>query len=601
MAEPASQSVQRSSEFFEENILQRATDNEELKLFANAIDFEEKRFFLKTKFHETFVKVINGHRKRSWTYEAGLNGLGKTSSILYYVLDCQRKNDLKIHYFDLQEITKKDKQLKQFTTHSETLKNDDCLIIDHITLYNSHYLDKIREIVQSKHLRFILIETGCTASAHRILTFGRKFQLDEESFLKIWDVTKTDPEIGKKGKEVYKKFSERFIMTPRLLRDVLEFLENYKCLEYGIDQALAQYTIERRLEISEFRICDATSNLEFAQFQRHTRFLLHYIPKDKDYILTEQQALEFKIAINLFEMEYCHVKDDDLESNVEIIECGLSEGDSYVRIRHLVPFLVPVWRAKLPYNLEMVLDDADKDDILCMVFQDGGARKQFVKLLVEVQKKTAGVLLPVELISETYYTPSQRKMDVPSTSSCKLETVSRERFYEGNEFLENRYLDDTPKDLKSHEKTVALCAAFIKRNVAWGTFLVYPQIDTFMGFDYFVYTDRRKGSPPPPKVAKDKSNSKLYLIKVATGVSHSGDAMGRSLDIMKRIFADENVTLHAVVITARNDIKQFTLLRCSFENITVLNLYSKNSTNFVQSLLQSNNCLNKLYLQLIKM
>lgn len=36
---------------------------------------------------------------------------------------------------------------------------------------------------QVKRPKFILIETGFTASAHKFTEFGRKFQLDEDSLL----------------------------------------------------------------------------------------------------------------------------------------------------------------------------------------------------------------------------------------------------------------------------------------------------------------------------------------------------------------------------------------------------------------------------------
>lgn len=39
---------------------------------------------------------------------------------------------------------------------------------------------------QVKRPKFILIETGFTASAHKFTEFGRKFQLDEDSFVDIW-------------------------------------------------------------------------------------------------------------------------------------------------------------------------------------------------------------------------------------------------------------------------------------------------------------------------------------------------------------------------------------------------------------------------------
>lgn len=63
---------------------------------------------------------------------------------------------------------------------SENLKVNDCLIIDHITVFNFHYLDRIKKLNLSKVNIFILIEAGLASCAHNVLRFGKQFQLDED-------------------------------------------------------------------------------------------------------------------------------------------------------------------------------------------------------------------------------------------------------------------------------------------------------------------------------------------------------------------------------------------------------------------------------------
>lgn len=47
-----------------------------------------------------------------------------------------------VHYI---RIEKRDEQLKSFASYSKKFKDNECIIVDHITLYNTHYLKKIEE------------------------------------------------------------------------------------------------------------------------------------------------------------------------------------------------------------------------------------------------------------------------------------------------------------------------------------------------------------------------------------------------------------------------------------------------------------------------
>lgn len=60
----------------------------------------------------------------------------------YYVLRRRKNDDLSVHYI---RIEKRDEQLKSFASYSKMFKDNECIIVDHVTLYNTHYLKKIEE------------------------------------------------------------------------------------------------------------------------------------------------------------------------------------------------------------------------------------------------------------------------------------------------------------------------------------------------------------------------------------------------------------------------------------------------------------------------
>lgn len=146
--------------------------------------------------------------RKLWNYVTGIQGLGKTSSVLYYVLDCRSKKDNRIHYVDLNEIDQRDKNLENFSSFSKNFQAGDCLVIDHMTIFNSHHTDKIKSILEGKGIKFILIQTGFTASLHGEIDCGKELQLDEEYFLKIWSgsvkaLDCKDEGLTQKGKDMY--------------------------------------------------------------------------------------------------------------------------------------------------------------------------------------------------------------------------------------------------------------------------------------------------------------------------------------------------------------------------------------------------------------
>lgn len=599
---------------FETNVLRHVHDDKEGNFFASVSHFKEGRYFIKTNFHEEFLEKLKDNRatKSSWICLNGIEGLGKTSSAIYYVLRCRENDDHAVHYVDLNKIEKRDEDLESFIAYSKKFKDKECIIVDHLTLSNTHYLEKIRRIVerQVEDPKFILIETGFTATAHKFMEFGRKFQLDEDSFLNIWKgsleylISKKDKDdknyeqrlgLLEKGKEVYDEFSKEYIMTPRLLNSVLE--DMYTRTDGTVEDAFAQYTKEKQHKIVN---CKSCKNNEYAQFQLHTAVLLHFIAKEKEIIMKKEWAQDIRIGINIFEVERYKIQTEDLQSNLEYARMDLDVGDVCIKIRYLIPNLANCWRERFPYDLEEMLQIAKtvgSDKILLMMFQNGGARKEFEKMFVESQKKCKSVLLPFSSGDDTLYQPSQTEQEVSQTP-WKVVSTPAENFFRCDGKDLSSYCQDIPENLKGHERTIALFSLFIKQlTKSVARFLVYPQIPNSMGVDYFVFYgdcgEEKEGCTSSKRVKVQEKT--LYLVQVATGAMHRGDTIGQALNVVRQIFVNENVIVHAVVIVASRNKKSFTLTRCAFENISVLNLDGTE-----ELLLQKSSLLYQFYLELVR-
>ncbi|VDI14465.1 Hypothetical predicted protein [Mytilus galloprovincialis] len=594
---------------FESNVMQYVKKDEEAMFFARRTDFLSGRYFLKSKFHESFLTNIQACRLgiTRTNYVSGIQGLGKTSSVLYYVLECRKNGDDGIHYFDLEKIISKDKKLNTFTEFSKKFDDGHCVVIDHVTRHNSCYLDNIRELTSEKEINFIFIESGFAASAHYLLDFGKDLQLDEDSFLRIWkrsleSLGYHNSRLTAIGDEVYALFSDRFIMTPKLLHSVLDYFMKRSGLM--VTEVLRQYTLDRQNEIASFEVYppgSTCSTKDYEKFELHTIILLEYIPDRGEGIFTENEASFLKVAVNIFEMKKCRVTRNDLETNLEVLRLDLDEGDLYIKARHLVPYLANDWRRRLPFHFEEMLEKVAGDEIFAIMFQNGGARKEFKELLLENQQKVGLVILPEIKVSETVYLKSDTEHNISQTNRLKFVVMPSQNFRTPDTSLDS-YQSDLPENFKGHLRNVALFGVYLKQQIASiGDFVAFPQSQTLMGFDYVVHQQiETEENCPPTKKAKTKQNSVLYLIQVATcSRSHRGDTMGRALEVMKKIFSDVDVTIHAVVIIGRDDDKPYTLNRCSFENLSLINLYTRNSDG-IQKILQMNRLLYRFYTHLIE-
>lgn len=595
---------------FESSILQGVTEDEEAKLFANVIDFKAGRCFIKTKFHDVFINVIDHlYRKcrKQWNCVSGIQGLGKTSSVLYYVLECRRRKDHRIHYVDLNEIDVRDKHLDKFSSFSLNFQAEDCLIIDHTTIFNTHYTQKIRNILEGKDIKFILIPAGFTATPYSNgeIDCGRELQLDEECFLKIWSgslkvLNCKDEGLTQTGKEAYDVFSEHFIMTPRLLHNVLEYMYVFG---KTVHQALIQYTKEIQEEIASFK--GTGNSAVYDKFILHTTILLQHIPVEGEYIFTVTDARQVMIAFNIFHTDLYTVTQEDIENNAKIFELGVQEGDVVVKVHHLQPYLAPEWRARLPYRLDMVLQKGYSDKIFTVMLQNS-AKREFIKLLVSAQEKKGIVLLPlIYNTMETSYQPSETPLDVPQTKSDDwlLLRIPSQRFFHPDQQRIEHFAKDVPTSLNSHYKSLFKVALYLKElATSVDKFVVYPEIQDFLGMDYFVYVTIRMDETEvcsPAKKLRPCKNSVLYLVQVATGATLRGERIGQALNVVKSVFSDTTVAVHVVIIIARSDTLAYPLTSCCLKNITILNLYEKTSS-CLQDLLQSNSLLYNFFLRLVR-
>lgn len=261
----------------------------------------------------------------------------------------------------------------------------------------------------------------------------------------------------------------------------------------------------------------------------------------------------------------------------------------YIKVRHLQPYLANDWRKRLPCDLKNVTDNTGKEEMFPMIW---GVRKEFPKPNLEVQKRLSSAILLISDASETLYNSSEESFFV-ETSYMHLVWISI--FFLPDHFKVDSF-DDLPQHFLVQEKHVAVFGARIKQLVALhDRFLVCPH-KSLPGIDYVVHL--RKTKPvSSAKMAKSKQNATLYLCEVAPGTAQQGDVIGRALNVMKRVFSDVNVSVHVVVIIVRNKRERiYTVTRCNFENVTILNLCEEDSKDKVlKKFLFENKLLYKLY------
>lgn len=157
--------------------------------FVNIAKYSgEFKYFLKTRFHDFFVGILERRIEEELSI-VGVQGIGKSSSAVYYVLSCIRNGDRHIHYIDLDVIKEEsDIQMNKLQEFAKQVEPSDIVILDHVTLFNRSTVKKIQQIITIS--KMIFIETGFAASAtKRNFAFpfhsNLSWELNKE-FIEIW-------------------------------------------------------------------------------------------------------------------------------------------------------------------------------------------------------------------------------------------------------------------------------------------------------------------------------------------------------------------------------------------------------------------------------
>ncbi|KAK3096711.1 hypothetical protein FSP39_002611 [Pinctada imbricata] len=527
-------------------------------LFVDLLNFRNQKY-LQTKFHNAFLnylKNIKDSTMRDFSV-SGIQGIGKSFTLFYFMLSQLKEKDQSVHYIDLQ-VPGFDTE--QFWKYSNQIKDGDFLIIDHVTPFNCHLISEIR-----KKLKVLLlsIENGFTASASgKSCIFGKKYQLDEEEFNQMWMAQNKSPDVQGIGKDVYKMCLESALMTPRLLH-----IFHFKLLCEGctLITAFSQYRIQQRNEIEVCLKSEHPPLGEYENFLLHSRLLLSIVPKDGDIILSRRQFDALRIGINIFTIDVGSVTKDNLKEDSRFLEGGFEENDNYYK----VPSLADFWRKRLPYNIHYVLECKDFNERLNIVFQLGGGTKEIENMVVAVQKEHYFMIIPCNAVFTTTYKEAQEDCLIPQVGQYHAELCN---VYSVN--IEDLLNFDTP--FRRHKKPLAQCAMWIKEKVKScpnETFILHPDISNLMGVDYFCKNRSFRKTDEAKQLKREDS---LFLMQVATGRLHTGKAVGEALDVVKDVFAGENLTIHVVIIVATESQKEpFCLTKCEIQDASAINLFAR--------------------------
>lgn len=564
---------------FDEDILS-IVDSDDDALHIGFIDRFKLKLtpcYTKTKFHNYFSDYIKNMRNfgEESVFISGIEGIGKTSSVIYYVLDCIKRKDYRVHYVDLNLVVD---NLDIFLEYAkENVHEGHCLILDHITVFNIHCVQTIRNTIKS--VKYLQIESGFTASVHRdCMLFGKDYQLDREDFKTLWitslrsvtdQVETRVQDLIAKSMEVYTCFAEHFIITPRLVQFV--WREMYFC-GFEADDVLMTYEKKIQDSIKSFSEIQDDNKL-FADFILHTRMFLYFVPKYEDFILTDNQYRQVKIAVNIFQVKAYKVTKDDLRCDIRFTDLDLKEGERYVRLTHLIPRLALYWKERLPYRFDSVLDYVDSARLISIMFQNGGAHKEIENMIVKYQKSANIAIIPgsKELL-QTTYSESSSEFKIPQ--SVGLSFLRVDDFH----CINLAALKSFDTEYTYQDENVAKCALWIKRHMKENPFLLHVEVGNLMGVDYFVYNPYDKcatsqeWSCSAAKSPRLSHEGVLYLVQVASGASHRGDTIGRAFNIVKDVLSEKNIIIHVVVLVSSRSAEPYTLTKCRFENASVINL-----------------------------
>ena len=117
----------------------------------------------------------------------GIQGIGKSSTIVYYVLSCIRNGNYRVRYIDMNYV-EDEEDLCKLKEYISTMQKGDRLILDHVTVFNGSIVRRIKQLVEHIVSKVLMIETGFSASARHDpkCILDDKWQLDRNEFRKIW-------------------------------------------------------------------------------------------------------------------------------------------------------------------------------------------------------------------------------------------------------------------------------------------------------------------------------------------------------------------------------------------------------------------------------
>ncbi|XP_076114632.1 uncharacterized protein LOC143082703 [Mytilus galloprovincialis] len=583
------------NDVFEEEILQIADKDEDLlcgKVFAK--NFRSK-CFIKTKFHDCFIEKMTIARITSSQRQTlvGIEGIGKSSSAIYYVLSCRKKGDNGIHYVDLNVIEAIDKNLEKFKLFADNVTCNDCLVVDHVTLSNMPLVKKIAEVTQ--YTQIILIESGFTACAHTTtgVDFSKDLQLDLDEFKKIWTGSLSVQTKGLsmfleghkgsslflEGHKVYHELKSQLIVTPKLLHSTLDDM-----MLHNLKTEAVLYSAKCRLREDIAIINLDVKHPQEERFILDTKTLLELIKNHDDGFTTTLFTLqEFKIAINIFDVQISVVSKQALKENYRLFELELTEGDVYVVISELQPSIHSFWIEKFPYNFKEVTSHTDNcsKDFLHRIINYGGMQKEFETAIVKFQAENHIVFVP----DRDVYTDTD---SVEKPGKCEIKQCTgiikqrhglqclkpdQDKLMEYSDENTNRY----DKPLRNVHRTALFMSEEIKKNRDQ-TLLVYPSVQNLVGFSYFLYTanthskcgidEESSGSVP---VKRKRNEKTLFLVRVSTGISHTGLTMNNALKVFRNTLKE--VSVHAVVLIATKGSGPYTLTgNCVFKHLSIVNI-----------------------------
>ncbi|XP_063439543.1 uncharacterized protein LOC134720909 isoform X2 [Mytilus trossulus] len=567
-------------------------------------------YFAQTRFHDYFYefleKKIDTLHGLDENCIVGVQGIGKSSTLVYYVLSCIKKGNKNIHYIDL-NLVKGETQMNRLKKYAEEMNYSGVLILDHVTLFNRSIVADVESLVPMR--RIIYVETGFSASAKRSkfgYLIGKEWELTRDEFKIIW------MESLKKAKytahlenqegfitELYDTCKDKFICTPRLLHRVHVFFvidgDQYSKVEEegkDVDFFVMRYRSCLRRDISEFELkllevmeCGTPRDKhQCSEFSLHTKILLNQVKATGDILLNLEQYDMFNIPVNIFHCKYCIVKEKDIEMDPRFLEMGLQKGDKYVTVSLITPKLLKHWEKVFPFNVHAIFDNKDGMDVenvLDICFQSGGIRKEVENELVRLQYQLRTLIVPGDI------------KDLTSETHCKVSAVSaRCVLPQCNSVLithleEITYINPTLSHLENisaklkfhgHDRNVEKLAYFLQKEIRQNKercLIVHPAIDNMKGFDYVVYMCTDTGSNVGGKKAKKPKQQGmpiLHLVQVATGATHTGRSVGEALKIFKSVM-NGFVHLHVTFIIARKECSTYSLNgNMSFENASVVNL-----------------------------